>query len=154
VSRAVLSLGAATLAAVALVAVYLALGGASFAPAGVADPCAPRTLRTGGGLDATLFQVVISTADGAACSLGVSREEVVLALAGETDLAELAREHDISTHEAEEAVRQGLLRAVKDAQDSGRLGGGTAATLRFAAEHLPMSFVLALLRGASSLLPG
>lgn len=152
-SRPILTLGAATAVAVALVTVYLALGGASFAPASVADPCAPRAVRSAGGLEETLFKVVVSTADGAACELGVSREELVLALAGETDLDDLAREHDISRHDAEEAVRKGLLRAVSDAERSGALGESTAAVLRFAGEHLPMSVVLGLLQGASSLLP-
>jgi hypothetical protein len=101
-----------------------------------------------------LFQIALSTADGAACTLGVSREELVLALADDNDLDDLARAHDISKDDAENAVRQGLLRAVRDAQDAGAIGGSTASTLRFAADHLPMSVVLLLLRGASSLLPG
>jgi hypothetical protein len=153
-SRSVLVLGAAATAAVALSAVYLALGGASYAPAAVADPCAPRAWTSPTGIEETLFQVALSTADGAACDLGVSREELVLALADDSDLDELARAHDISRRDAEDAVRQGLLRAVRDAQRADAIGGSTAGTLRFAAEHLPMRIVLALLRGTSSLLPG
>ena len=80
-------------------------------------------------------------------------QQLVLALAGETDLDEPAGEHHISRHDAEEAVRQGSLRAVRNAEDARTLGSNTAATLRFTAAHPPMSFVLALLRGASSLLP-
>ena len=152
-SRPVLALGAAVAAAMTLVVAYLALGGASYAPAAVADPCAHRSWTSPGGAGEALFQIALSTADGAACTLGVSREELVLALADDNDLDELARAHDISKDDAEDAVRQGLLRAVRDAQDAGAIGGSTASTLRFAADHLPMSVVLLLLRGASSLLP-
>jgi hypothetical protein len=152
VTRSVVALGASVVAAVALVGAYLALGGVSYTPAAVADPCAHRTWTAPGGLQEALFQIGLSTADGAACELGVSREELVLGLADDASLDELARAHHISKHDAEGAVRQGLLRAVRDAHDAGAIGGTTASTLRFAAEHLPMSVVLALLHGASSLL--
>ena len=61
-------------ASLALVGVYLALGGASYAPAAVADPCAPRELRDQGGFAQVAEQIVLSGLDGAACELGVSRE--------------------------------------------------------------------------------
>lgn len=150
----VVSIGLAVIAAGALVAVYLALGGASYAPAAVADPCAPRAWTSPDGIQETLFQVAVSTADGAACELGVSREELVLSLTDDNALEQLSREHGISKSDAERAVRQGVLRAVDDAEDADALGSSTASTLRFAAEHLPMSVLLTLLRGASSLLPG
>jgi hypothetical protein len=62
-----------------LVGAYLALGGASYAPAKVADPCAPRDWRNPQGLQAVAEQIVLSALDGAACELHVSREEIVLA---------------------------------------------------------------------------
>ena len=52
-------------AAVALVGVYLALGGASYAPAAVADPCAPRPLGNAEGFERVAEQVVLSALDGA-----------------------------------------------------------------------------------------
>ena len=95
----------------------------------------------------TLEQIALSTADGAACDLGVSREELVLALADDSDLDTLARTHGISKSDAEDAVRQGLLRGVRDAENAGAIGSSTARTLCFAADFLPMRVVLTLLRG-------
>jgi hypothetical protein len=138
-------------AGLALVAGYVALGGASYRPAAVADPCAPRAWRAPDGLEEALEQIALSTADGAACRLGVPREEVVLALAGRDALAAFASENGVTQEETEDAVRAGLLRAVGDAERAGAIGGGTAGTLRTIAERLPIGFVLDLLRGAASL---
>ena len=75
------SIAWATVAAVALVVAYLALGGASYAPAKVADPCATRDWREPQGVEEVAEQIALSGLDGAACELDVSREEMVLALA-------------------------------------------------------------------------
>jgi hypothetical protein len=98
-------------------------------------------------------QVVLSAADGAACELGASREELILALRGADELRELAREREISEDEVEDAVRAGIVRAVDDAEDAGVLEETWAGILRGAAERLPISLVLELLRGASSVVP-
>ena len=103
-------------AAVALVGVYLALGGASYAPAAVADPCAARELRDPEGFEQVAEQIVLSALDGAACELGVSREEVVLAFSSRASLERFAREHGDSTEELESLVRAGLRRALDDAE--------------------------------------
>jgi hypothetical protein len=102
---------------------------------------------------AALEQIALSTADGAACDLGVSREELVLALGSESDLDRFAGDHGITRDEAEDAVRRGLVRAIDDAEQADAIGGSTASVLRGIADHLPMGIVLAALRGASSLLP-
>ena len=78
-SRAWPLLGALAVSAV-VVGAYAALGGASYKPTPVANPCVKREWRSGG-LQTVLEQVVLSAADGAACSLGVSREDLVLAIA-------------------------------------------------------------------------
>jgi hypothetical protein len=137
-----------------LVAAYLALGGASYQPAAVADPCSQRTWRAPSGVGETLEQIALSTADGAACTLHVSREDLVLALAGGDDLARFARDHGISQGDAEHAIRDGLVRAVDDAERAGAIGGGLAGGLRTVAEHFPIGLVLDVLRGASGLLSG
>ncbi|HEY7732483.1 MAG TPA: hypothetical protein VH950_16500 [Gaiellaceae bacterium] len=147
------SLAVAAAAAVGLVVVYLALGGASYEPAGVADPCASRAWREPSGTAESIEQVVLSTADGTACSLGASREELILALRSGDSLSAFAREHGISDDEVEEAVRAGLLRAVDDAEQADAIDAAVAGLLRGAAERLPISLVLDLIRGASSLLP-
>jgi hypothetical protein len=152
VSRPLTAIGVATTLSVALVVLYLALGGASYSATPVADPCATRTLGAQKGVQEAIEQIVLSTADGAACALGVSREELVLALGSGDDLAALADRHNISRDDTERAVRQGLLRAISDAERAHAINGSLADTLRGAVELLPLSTLLALLRDASSLL--
>ena len=76
-----LAIAYSTAAVLVLVGLYLALGGASYAPAKVADPCAARSWRSPQGFEAVAEQIVLSALDGAACQLHVSREDMVLALA-------------------------------------------------------------------------
>ena len=135
----------------ALSSSYLALGGRSYRPARVADPCATRAWRAPNGVAETLEQVALSTADGAACSLHVPREDLVLALAGSDDLSHFAREHHLSQADAERAIRNGLVRAVDDAERADAIGGGLAGTLRTIARRFPIGLVLDVLHRASSL---
>ena len=138
--------------AVALVATYVALGGTSYEPTPVANPCAPRPHRQPTGNDERLELVVLDAADAAACRLGVSREELVLALRSVDDLDRLAAKEGKSRDELEQALRDGLVRAVSRAQSENLIGGTTAGALRFAAEHLPLGLLLDVLRRASSIL--
>jgi hypothetical protein len=138
--------------AVALVATYVALGGTSYEPTPVANPCAPRPHRPANGTDERLEQVVLSAADAAACRLGVSREELVLALRSVDELDQLAEKEGKSRDELEAALRDGLVRAVGQAEDESLIGDNTASALRFAADHLPLGLLLELLRRASSIL--
>ena len=138
--------------AVALVATYVALGGTSYEPTPVANPCAPRPHREATGNDERLELVVLSAADAAACRLGVSREELVLALRSVDELDQLAEKKGKSRDELEDALRDGLVRAVDQAKGEDLIGGTTAGALTFAAEHLPLGLLLDLLRRASSIL--
>ena len=133
-------------------ATYVALGGTSYEPTPVANPCAPRAHREPNGTDERLQLVVLAAADAAACRLGVSREELVLALRSTDELDQLAAEKGKSRDELEEALRDGLVRAVGQAEDEGLIGDTTAGALRFAADHLPLGLLLDLLRRGSSLL--
>src|SRR5262249_25615464 len=137
--------------AVALVLSYAALGGGRYAPTPSADPCAPRPLPRAGGLEGALEQIALSTADGAACKLGVTREELVLALGSEDDLDRFAQKPDISHADAEAAVRAGLLRSIADAERRDEIGGRTATILREVATRLPIGLLLEVLQGASKL---
>ena len=123
---------------------YLALGGASYAPASVADPCAPRDWRDPSGLQEIAEQMVLSGLDGAACELGVSREEIVLAFESRRTREQFAREHGIDDIELEELVRSGLVRAVDDAERAGAVNGTTADLLRGLARRVPVETVLDL----------
>lgn len=131
--------------AAALVVTYLALGGASYAPAKAADPCAPREWRDPEDLGRVAEQVVLSALDGAACKLRVSRERIVLAFADRGSLERFARAHGISGDELEELVRLGLLRAVDDAERAGALQPELATQLRDAARDFPVTVLLDLL---------
>jgi hypothetical protein len=139
------AIAGAAAVALALVVVYLALGGASFAPANVADPCAPRDWREPEGLEEVAEQIVLSGLDGAACELGVSREEIVLAFAGRGSLNRLAREHGISEERLEELVRSGLVRAIDDAERARALDAGVADLLRGVVGRVPIGSLLDLL---------
>ena len=119
-------------AAVALVGVYLALGGASYAPAAVADPCTPRPLRNVEGFERVAEQVVLSALDGAACELGVSLER-------------FTREHGGSEERLEKLVRAGLVRALDDAEHAHRLDPTLADLLRGLVARIPVAQLLDLL---------
>jgi hypothetical protein len=143
-----LSLGAVGL----LLAVYLALGGASYEPTPVADPCAAREWREPGGVEAVLEQIALSALDGAACELGVSREELVLALEDEESLDAFSEEHGVSRADAERAVDDGFERAVADAEEAGALSGRTAALVAGVLGELPPWLLLDALERVRDLL--
>lgn len=144
------AIGAAVAASVALVGAYAALGGASYAPAGVADACAQRDWREPRDFQRVAEQIVLSAIDGAACELRVSREEIVLALADRDSLERFVEDHGIGRPELEELVRSGLVRAIGDAERAGALQPDLAEQLRGYARRIPVFGLLDLL----DLLPG
>jgi hypothetical protein len=135
----------ATAASAALVILYLALGGASYAPAKVADPCAARDWRDPQGFEEVAEQIVLSALDGAACELHVSREEMVLALANQDSRERFARDHGISNERLEQLVRLGLLRAIDDAEEADAIGSTVAGLLRSIVIRIPVDELLDLL---------
>jgi hypothetical protein len=139
------ALAVATGGAVALVAVYLALGGASYAPAAVADPCAPRDDRNAESFERVAEQIVLSALDGAACKLGVSREDVVLAFSSRASLERFAQKHGDSGKELENLARAGLRRALDDAERANQLDPSLAELLRGLVERVPIAQLLDLL---------
>lgn len=138
--------------AAALVGSYVALGGTSYEPSPVADPCETRPRREAGDTGERIEVVLLAAADETACTLGVSREELVLSLRSVDELDELAEQEGRSRDELEDALREGLVRAVSEAEDQDLIGDTTAGALRFAAERLPLGLLLSVLRGASSFL--
>jgi hypothetical protein len=136
----------ATAAAVTLIVVYLALGGASYSPAKVADPCMPRALQNPHGVGEVAEQVVLSAIDGAACKLGVSREAIVLAFANQASLNRFARQHHITERKLEELLRAGLLRALDDAERTGVLSSTIADLVRGIVQRVPVGGLLDLLQ--------
>jgi hypothetical protein len=136
----------AAAASLALIGVYLALGGASYAPARAADPCASRDWRNPQGLQHTAEQIVLSALDGAACKLHVTREDMVLAFSSRASLARFARQHHVSTQQLDELVRAGLMRSIDDAENAGALNSTIADLLRGFVRRFPIEQLIELLR--------
>jgi hypothetical protein len=143
------ALAAAVAASAALLATYLALGGASYKPVEVADPCEPRPIEKPEGRDDVLQQIALSALDGAACELRVTREDLVLGLADRESRERFLREHRVSDEVLEDALRAGLLRAVDDAERVDALSGFEASLIRGAVERLPIGILIDLLQRAS-----
>lgn len=137
-------------ASLALIVVYLALGGASYAPAKPVDPCMPRDWREPNGLQEVGEQIVLSGLDGVACELGVTREQVVLAFENSETRRQFAQEHGIDDEKLQDLVRTGLVRAVDDAQQAGAINPTIANFLRGLAQRVPVDRLPDLL----DLLPG
>ena len=146
----VLVIGSAAVS-VLLVGVYLAAGGGTYEPTPVADPCAQRAWTSPDDLEETAQQLLLSALDGAACDLGVSREELAAALATDGSRAEFAAEQGIDDAELEEAVRAGAVRAVDDAEEAGAIPAPVAAGMRAVATRLPVDEVIALIGGAGDI---
>ena len=137
----------------AVVIPYLALGGGRFDPVTVADPCETRERPDVDGLAETLEAVALAGVDGVACELGVSREELVLALRSEEALDAFARERGVDRDELEAAITDGLVRAVDRAEADGDLPGLVAPIVRRAAESVPPWLILQTLESIGSFLP-
>jgi len=146
------------LASIALVAAvvipYVALGGGSFEPTPVADPCQARERTEAEGLGETIERIALQAVDHVACDLGVSREELVLALRSEDAFDAFTAEHGIDRAEAEDAIHDGLVQAVDEAEEDGTLPGLVAPLDRRAAESVPPWLILETLERLGDFLPG
>jgi hypothetical protein len=138
----------------AVVVPYLALGGGRFEPTPVADPCEARERPDADGLAETLEAIALAGVDGVACELGVSREELVLALRSEEALADFSAEQGLDREELEQAITDGLVRAVDQAEEAGDLPGLVAPLVRRAAESVPPWLILETLESLGDFLPG
>jgi len=138
----------------AVVVPYFALGGGSFEPTPVADPCEARERFSLDGLGETIERIALNALDGVACELGVSREELVLALRSEEAFTALSVREGIAREQAERAIHEGLVRAVDEADAAGELPGLVAPLVRKAAESVPPWLVLEALERLGGFLPG
>jgi hypothetical protein len=109
----------ALLSAVGVVVVCeFALGAWNFGETTIGDACTTNANFEGGGIDGAVQRFALSAVSGAACELGVSREELVLSLVPSTsgkvrwDKATINR-----------ALRYGVRRAAKDTAGNGLIGG-------------------------------
>lgn len=138
----------------AVVVPYVALGGGSFEPTPVADPCEPRDYPEANGLGETIERIALRAVDGVACELGVSREDLVLALRSEDAFVAFSAKQGIDRGDAEQAIRDGLVKAVDDAEAQGALPDFVAPFVRRAAESVPPWLILETLERLGTFLPG
>jgi hypothetical protein len=129
-------------AAVVLLGLYIGLGGASYKPMEVADPCDPRPLEAPDGIEATVQQLALSALDGAACELRITREDLVLSLADPEERAAFLDEREISDETLETAVRGGLQRAYDDAVEVGTIDGLEALVIGEAIDRVPLDVII------------
>ena len=146
--------GAALAASVALVALYLAMGGSSYEPTQVQDPCEPRERRQPDGLEETAEQFTLSALDGAACELRVSRETLAVALATEESRQEFGSEYGIDDAQLEAAVRSGVERGIDDAEEAGAIPPLVAGGLKEVAGRLPVDEAIGLIEDGRELFSG
>ena len=144
-------IAASILASVALVAGYLAAGGSDYEPTATADPCQVREWRSPDGIEESAQQFALSALDGAACELGVSREELAVALVSDESRAEFAAEQGIADAELEAAVRSGLVRGIDDAEAAGSLSPLIADGARAVAARVPVDEAIGLIENAEAL---
>jgi hypothetical protein len=152
--RAQILIGAAIVSALALVGVYLAAGGSSYTPEQVRDPCTQRPWSNPQGLSELANQFTSSALDGAACQLGVSREELAQALATPEGREQFTERYGINDAELARAIRAGLLRAVDDAEEAGALSPLIAGPLRATVEEIPLDQAIDLINNARSIFGG
>jgi hypothetical protein len=145
-------IGVAAAVSLALVGIYLAAGGASYAPAKTQDPCRDRPWRDPEGLEQITEQFTLSALDGAACQLGVSREDLAQALTTPEAREEFTERYDISDPELARAVRSGLLRAIDDAEDAGALSPLVGGPLRTTVRNIPLDQAIELIQNAREIL--
>ena len=134
----------------AVIVPYVALGGGRFEPTPVADPCQARAQLDADGLGETIERIALRAVDGVACELGVSREDLVLALRSESAFDSFTSENGISRDDAEAAIRDGLVQAVDEAEQDGTLPGLLAPLVRKAAESVPPWLILETLERLGS----
>ena len=145
----------ALVAAIALVGIYAAAGGASYEPVKVQNPCKPRPPEeTSGGLEGLAEEITLSALDGAACKLGVSRERLARALATKSAREKFAKEFHIDDERLAKAIRAGLVRAVDDAEEHGELNSILAAPIRLTVEHVPLEQGIELVQDGKKLFSG
>lgn len=133
-------------ASAALIALYLALGGATYKPLHVADPCRPRPIEQLRERERTAERLALSALDGAACRLRVTREELTLALATPETRAAFARTRHVGDEQIEAALRAGLERAVRDAERVGAVSAIEAALLGEVIKRVPVRLVIEALQ--------
>ena len=139
-SRDATAVTAAILASLALVLGHVGFGGGDFEPSAPPQPCGRQAASADAGVGGTVERIGLTALGSAACELGVSRERLLLGLAGEAEL-------DVDRERRTAAFRSGLQQAIDAEEQAGRLGGTEAFLLRQAVSFLPVDDLLERLFG-------
>ncbi len=127
--------GGAVVAVAALLGFQLAVGGGDFVPAAVANPCEERPATAAStDLDQVTQAVVVAGVTDAACSLGISREELLLALPSPADRAALAQKTGKTDEALIAAVKAGMLKSVDAMAAAGSLPKASQLVQAYAGE--------------------
>ena len=138
---------AAAAIVLALAGVYALAGGTDYKPDAAPDPCAPyRWPQRVSGATAITEQVGLSALGGAACDLGVSREELTLAFADQGRLDAFEKKHGFSSGRVNEAARAGLNRAVDEGEQAGAFNSVEAFLLHAAIGLAPIDKLISYVR--------
>jgi hypothetical protein len=133
--------------ALGLVGVFALAGGTDYKPEASPDPCAPYHWPQGvSGATAITEQVGLSALGGAACNLGVSREELTLAFADEGRLNAFEKKYGFSKDRVNEAARAGLNRAVDEGEQAGAFNSVEAFLLHAAIGLAPIDKLISYVR--------
>ena len=137
--RGVLALAALGAVSVGLIGTEVAAGAADFGRAELVDPCtAPASPFDGDGIDGAIQRIALGGLNGAACELGVGREELVLSLDPDSGAGVI----DWDSETVQDAVRAGTIRAIEDAENRDTLPGWAASALTWVVERAPVSWFL------------
>jgi hypothetical protein len=113
---------AALIAVIAVIGVNLAAGGADYNADKPADPCVARKAApVAPQIDPVAQQVVLTGLDEAACSLGISRERLLLALASPSDQDELIADLGTTKAQLAQTLKAGMKKGIEKLDKSGRL---------------------------------
>lgn len=125
-------------AGVALIAIELSNGARTYGTVELQDPCEPREPFPGEGFEASIQRIALDGIDGAACSLELGREELILSFVPDVGPEEVEWDDEAIA----EALRGGFDRAISEAEQRGTLGGVPATLLREALERAPLEFLI------------
>ena len=143
--------GAIVIAGV-LVAGFVSLGGADrlratdTASAATCDQQAPASSQ-GTVAEAEASQILLASLQSAACTLKVSREDLVLALGRGNGLADAAQALGVSPADLQQAVLGSITEAVDAEEAAGKLTPTTALAVRTLIDVVPPDQLLAAVRG-------
>ena len=132
---------------------FVALGGTDrlrTRAAASADPCtAPVPAGQGGAAEVEATAILLGSLNAAACTLGVPRADLVLALGRGDGIDDAAQQLGVAPQALEDAVLGALTTAIDEEEAAGRLTPTTALAVRTLIDVVPADQLLAAVRNDS-----